>query len=58
MKGRLEIPIDERIRKKENILRAIKIQDSLSKKSGSWNGTAEIRKWREEIVLDASVAIK
>ncbi len=49
MKRKLEIMVVGRLRKKANILKAIKIQDNLSKKSGSWKGAEEIRKWREKI---------
>ena len=49
LKRKLEIMVVGRLRKKVNILKAIKIQDNLSKKSGSWKGSEEIRKWREKI---------
>ncbi|NOY64925.1 MAG: ribbon-helix-helix protein, CopG family [Nitrospirae bacterium] len=34
-------------KRREKTKRAMKIQDRLRKKSGKWNGVAEIRKWRE-----------
>lgn len=49
LKRKLEIMVVGRLRKKANILKAIKIQDNLSKKSGSWKGAEEIRRWREKI---------
>ena len=48
IKRKLAIMVTGRLRKKENISEAIEIQDRLSKKSGSWSGTEEIRKWREK----------
>jgi hypothetical protein len=47
-KRKLAIMVAGRLRKKENLEEAIEIQDRLSKKSGSWNSTEEIRKWREK----------
>jgi metal-responsive CopG/Arc/MetJ family transcriptional regulator len=38
--------MEERLRK-ERIKKAIDIQDRLRKKSGRWDGVAEIRRWRE-----------
>ncbi len=38
--------VEERLRK-ECVRRAIDIQDRLRKKSGKWDGTSEVRKWRE-----------
>ncbi|NOZ68159.1 MAG: ribbon-helix-helix protein, CopG family [Deferribacteres bacterium] len=38
--------MEERLRK-ERMKNAINVQDRLRKKSGEWNGTAEVRKWRE-----------
>lgn len=37
----------EENRRKERVRRAIDTQDRLRKKSGRWDGTAEVRKWRE-----------
>lgn len=48
LRRKLSIMIAGRLRKKERMLEAIRIQDRLSKKSGSWNGAEEIRKWREK----------
>jgi len=36
----------EQIRK-EQLMKAIKVQDNLKKKAGKWDGVSEIRKWRE-----------
>lgn len=48
LKRKLEIMVVGRLRKKASIFKAMKIQDNLSKKSGSWKGAEEIRKWREK----------
>ena len=48
LKKKLDIIITGRLRKKEDIIEAVKIQERLRKKSGSWNGAEEIRKWREK----------
>jgi len=48
VKRKLAIMVAGRLRKKENMSEAIAIQDRLTKKSGSWNGAEEIRKWREK----------
>ena len=45
---RMEIMIAARLRKQNKIKEAIKTQDEISKKSGSWSGEKEIRKWRKE----------
>jgi len=37
----------EDARRKARIKNAISVQDSLRKKSGRWDGVAEVRKWRE-----------
>lgn len=37
----------EEKRRKERIKRALDAQDKLRKKSGRWDGVAEVRKWRE-----------
>lgn len=34
-------------RRRARVARAIKAQDRLRKKSGSWDGVGEIRKWRD-----------
>ncbi len=49
IKRKLEILLAGRFRKKENMIKSIEVQNRLSKKSGSWNGAKEIRKWREKI---------
>lgn len=37
----------EEIRRKERVKHAIETQDRLRKKSGVWDGVAELRKWRK-----------
>lgn len=37
----------EEKRKKERMKQALAAQDKLRKKSGRWDGVAEVRKWRE-----------
>ena len=37
----------EEEKRKEALSRAVRDQDKLRKKSGRWDGAAEIRKWRE-----------
>lgn len=37
----------EETRRRERIKRGIGMQDRLRKRSGKWNGVAEVRKWRE-----------
>jgi|GEM_PF-6962863 len=37
-----------RLKLKDKILRAIKIQDKLREKSKGWNAVLEIRKWRDQ----------
>jgi len=39
--------IKEEQYRKERLSNAIKIQDRLRRKSGKWDGVAEVRKWRE-----------
>mgnify|MGYP006283429447 CR=1 FL=1 len=48
MERKLLIMIAGRLRRKENIGKAIKIQDELTGKPGSWSGEKEIRKWRKK----------
>jgi len=48
VRKRMEIMIAGRLRRKGKIKNAIAVQDKLSKKSGSWEGEKEIRKWREK----------
>lgn len=38
----------EEQRRKEAFARAVQAQDKLRKKAGKWDGTSEIRKWREK----------
>ena len=45
---RMEIIIGAKLREKDKIADAIKIQDSIRSKIKSWNGSEEIRKWREK----------
>jgi len=40
------------LREENQIRNAVRIQDELSNKSGSWSGEEEIRKWREDINLN------
>jgi hypothetical protein len=44
---RLEIIMGARLRDRNRIENAISTQDRLRKKSKGWNGTKEIRKWRD-----------
>ena len=44
---RIEILYGAKLRETDRISDAIKIQDSIRSKVGAWNGTKEIRKWRE-----------
>lgn len=37
-----------RLRLKDKLIRAVKIQDKLREKSKNWKGVSEIRKWREQ----------
>jgi len=45
---RLKILFSQTIENRYKIKDAIKIQDKLRKKSGKWNATEFIRKWRDE----------
>ncbi len=45
---KFELFLFGRLRKENSIDKAVSVQDELSKKSGSWNGADEIRKWREK----------
>lgn len=38
----------DKIDRKKKIKKAIAVQERLSKKSGQWDGVAEIRKWRDK----------
>jgi len=44
---RMEILSGAKLRERDRINSAIKIQDLIRAKSGRWNGSKEIRKWRE-----------
>ena len=48
LKKRMQTLIAGRLRDETKIREAIKMQDRLSEKSGSWSGEEEIKKWREE----------
>ena len=37
----------EEVRRKERVRHAIETQDKLRKKSGTWDGVSELRKWRQ-----------
>ncbi len=39
--------VKEEERRKKAFAKAIEVQDGLRKKSGKWDGAAEVRKWRE-----------
>ncbi|MFA7689791.1 MAG: hypothetical protein WCY18_01690 [Methanofastidiosum sp.] len=43
---RLQILWGSRLNENLNIKKALRIQEELRKKSGNWNGSAEIAKWR------------
>jgi len=43
---RLQILWSSRLNENLNIKKALRIQEELRKKSGNWNGSAEIAKWR------------
>lgn len=43
---RLQILWDSRLNENLNIKKALRIQEELRKKSGNWNGSAEVAKWR------------
>lgn len=45
-KRRMELLVGARVRDKSDISSAVKIQDKLRKKIGSWQGSEEIKKWR------------
>lgn len=45
---RLKILFSQVMENRDRIKDAIKIQDKLRKKSGRWNATKIIRKWRDE----------
>ena len=43
---RLQILLSSRLNENLNIKKALRIQEELRKKSGNWNGSAEVAKWR------------
>ena len=45
---RIEIIIGAKLREEDRIADSIKIQDDIRSKIKSWNGSKEIRKWREK----------
>ena len=45
---RLKILFSQSVENRGKIKEAIKIQDELRKKSGKWNASEIIRKWRDE----------
>ena len=47
IRRKVEIMTIENLNKKNSVKNSIEIQNNLSRKSGSWNGEKEIRKWRE-----------
>ena len=44
---RTEILAGAKLRETDRISAAVKIQDNIRSKAGKWNGSREIRKWRE-----------
>ena len=44
---RLELMIGARFREESSIKEAVKVQDSIRSKAGFWDGSKEIRIWRE-----------
>ena len=36
----------EEAKRRQAVTKAIKLQDALRQKAGSWNGVAEVRRWR------------
>ena len=47
---RMEIIIGAKLREEDRIADSIKIQDVIRSKMKFWNGSKEIRKWREKRV--------
>jgi metal-responsive CopG/Arc/MetJ family transcriptional regulator len=37
----------EEAKRRQTVAKAIRIQDALRQKAGSWDGVAEIRRWRD-----------
>jgi hypothetical protein len=44
---RFELLVSSRLRRKSNIIKAVEVQDRIRKKAGVWEGSKEIRKWRD-----------
>ena len=47
---RIEIIVGAKLREEDRIADSIKIQDAIRSKVKFWNGSREIRKWREKRV--------
>jgi len=47
---RLEIMVGARFREESRVENAVKTQDSIRSKVGFWDGSKEIRRWREKRV--------
>mgnify|MGYP001603764378 FL=1 len=47
---RIEIIVGAKLREEDRIADSVKIQDAIRSKAKSWNGSREIRKWREKRV--------
>ena len=45
---RLELMIGARFREESRVRDAVKVQDLIRSKIGFWNGSKEIRRWREK----------
>ena len=45
---RLELIVGARFREESRVKEAVKVQDLIRSKIGFWNGSKEIRRWREK----------
>jgi len=45
---RLELIFAAKVRERSRLYNAVQTQDRLRAKSKNWNGTEEIRKWRDQ----------
>ncbi|MEK6901015.1 MAG: hypothetical protein AABX37_01600 [Nanoarchaeota archaeon] len=45
---RIELLIGARFSESKNIQSAVETQDNIRKKIGAWEGTKEIRRWRQQ----------
>ena len=45
---RLELMVGARFREESSVKDAVKVQDSIRSKVGFWDGSKEIRRWREK----------